>query len=324
METRLFIIGAVMLAWAITAKILKKKNLLENKFIFTALHVIFIATVTFLAFWLFDFVSNGGDVAMIEFSLTKTLIRAAIIIAFCIWGAVASFKGDGKKRIKIFAKDYEWADTIYFSALLAAFVMFFFVQAFKIPSASMRNTLIEGDHLFVNKAVYGFRIPLTSVRFGQFRDIKKGDVIIFAFPSTTKDQINCGGPQFGRDYVKRIIALPGDKVEIKGEQVFVNDIKQEHQSYEVFDATERYSFKNFEQQKEYQKKWEDMVLENYYGMLLRDQFGPVIVPEGHYFVMGDNRDYSCDSRFWGPVPRENIKGKVWFIHFPFSRARFIK
>lgn len=324
MEARLFIIGAVMLVWAICAKYLKKKKKLRNKIVFTTLHSVFIATVGALALWLYSFVSSGGDVVTPTPVTTATYFQIVLVIGLTVWAGVRAYFAKGAHIYEIFDKDYEWADTIYFSALLAAFVMFFFIQAFKIPSASMRNTLIEGDHLFVNKFTYGFRLPLTQYRFWQIKEIKRGDVIVFAFPAKTKEQVNCGGPQYGRDYVKRVVALPGETVEIKDAQLYVNGEKVQDHDYEVYSAMQRYTFTPTDTPEEYQKKWEDMVLEDYYGFLLRDQFGPVTVPENTYFALGDNRDHSCDSRFWGPVPRESIKGRAWFIHWPLNRVKIIK
>jgi len=324
METRLFIIGVIMLAWAGAAKLLKRKNLLKNKIIFTVLHTVFAAVTAALALWLYDFVSTGGDMSAFEPSSRKTIFKAIVIIGLSLWALIAAWRADGKKVLKIFDKDYEWADTIYFSALLAAFVMFFFVQAFKIPSASMENTLLVGDHLFVNKFTYGFRIPLTQVRFLQFNQVARGDIIVFQFPAKDKNQINCGGPQFGRDYVKRVIALPGETVEVKEGKLYVNGNAVPDHGYEIYGAEQRYNLSEKENAAEYQKQWEARDLEKYYGIVLRDQFGPVTVPPGEYFAMGDNRDQSCDSRFWGPVPRANIKGKVWFVHWPLNRIGFPK
>ncbi|WP_424245525.1 signal peptidase I [Elusimicrobium posterum] len=324
MEIRLFIIGVIMLIWAIAAKYLKKKNKLKNKIVFTLVHSIFIATVGALGLWLYSFVSAGGDVAVQTPVTLFTFVKIGLVIAVTIWAGFVAFNSDDKKKDKIFDTDYDWADTIYFSALLAAFVMFFFIQAFKIPSASMRETLIEGDHLFVNKFTYGFRVPFTQKRFFEFNKIERGDVIVFAFPAKTKDQINCGGPQYGRDYVKRVIAMPGETVEIKNANLYVNGEKVEDHGYEVYNASQRFNANISLDSEKYQKLWEDMELEHSYGILLRDQFGPVTVPEGTYFAMGDNRDFSCDSRFWGPVPRSAIKGKAWFIHWPINRMKFIK
>lgn len=323
MEQRLFVIGLIMLVWALAAKRLNKKNLLKNKKIFIALHTAFYAITAFVLLWLYVFVKNGGEsAAAVSFpSAVKTIL---IVLAAACWAAFSAFKADTKKREKLFLQDYDWADTIYFASLLASVVMFLFIQAFKIPSASMRNTLLEGDHLFVNKAVYGMRLPFSYKYFFPFKEIEKGDVVIFAFPSETREQVNCGEPQYGRDFVKRVIASGGDKVEIKDGLVYVNGALQPMQEYEIYTAAKRMTYTPFDSKEEYQKKWEERELEHFYGPLLRDQLEEVTVPPGSYFVMGDNRDHSCDSRFWGAVPRKNIKGRAWFIHWPPKRMGGIK
>jgi len=324
METRLFVIGIIMLAWALAAKYLRRKNLLKNKIIFTVLHTVFAAVTAALAIWLFDFVSSGGDVQALEPTTGKIIFRWAVIIGLSVWAAFAARRAGEEKVSKIFDKDYEWADTIYFSALLASFVMFFFFQAFKIPSASMENTLLVGDHLFVNKFTYGFRIPLTQIRFLEFNKVSRGDIIVFKFPAKDRNQINCGGPQYGRDYVKRVVAMPGETVQVKDGKLYVNGQQIPDHGYEVYSAESRYTFSSEDDPADYQREWENRDLEDFYGILLRDNFGPVTVPPGTFFAMGDNRDQSCDSRFWGPVPRENIKGKVWFVHWPLGRIGFPK
>ena len=189
----------------------------------------------------------------------------------------------------------------------------------------MRYTLVEGDHLFVNKAVYGFRIPFTNIRFGQFKQITPGDIVIFQFPAKDRTQLNCGGQtQYGRDFVKRVIAGPGDVVEVKNGRPWVNGKQLPEQPYEVYENIPRASGIINDDPELYQQIWQEHLLDNYIGMELRDEFGPVAVPANNYFVMGDNRDNSCDSRFWGPVPRENIKGKAWFIHWPVKKIGLIK
>jgi signal peptidase I len=220
----------------------------------------------------------------------------------------------------------DWSNTVYFAGFVASIIMFFFIQAFKIPSASMRYTLVEGDHLFVNKAAYGFRIPLTNIRFGQFKDIQIGDIIILRFPAKSRAQINCGAEtQYGRDFVKRVVALPGDTVQVIDGHLWVNGVKVPQQPYEVYEDIPRIQAPWADNmQATYQEIWENHLLDNFLGVELRDSFGPVKVPDNNYFVMGDNRDNSCDSRFWGPVPRENIKGKAWFVHWPLKKIHLIK
>ena len=221
-------------------------------------------------------------------------------------------------------EDLDWANTVYFAGFVASLVMLFLVQAFKIPSASMENTLLIGDHLFVNKAVYGFRVPFTKKHFLSFKQVEREDIVIFTFPATHKEQINCGGLQYGKDFVKRVIGMPGDKVEVRQGRVWLNDEELPQQPYERYEELERVPKEGEYDMVEYQALWKTHRLDNELGAELRDNFGPVVVPENSYFVMGDNRDNSCDSRFWGPVPRENIKGKAWFIHWPVSRWRIIK
>ena len=188
----------------------------------------------------------------------------------------------------------------------------------------MRDTFLEGDHLFVNKAVYGFHIPASKKYFWAFKPIQREDIVIFKFPAKDVSQQNCGGSQYGRDFVKRVIGLPGDTVEVKNSKPYVNGEPLPDRPYEKFEDVERIRFKDDLSHDMYQKLWEEHHLDSVYNLGLRDQFGPVVVPPNSYFVMGDNRDNSCDSRFWGPVPRENIKGKAWFIHWPIKRMRIVE
>lgn len=337
MEQRLFIIACVMYVFSWISRFLFRKNKLESSLSFGCWHALFLFFFLGCIYIIFNFVMNNGAIA-IEEGLTRKEIG--------IWGSilVASIVGffyarnKQNRRAAIIKWDLEWANTIYFAGFVASIVMFFFVQAFKIPSASMYNTLQIGDHLFVNKAAYGFRIPLTHFRFGQFKQVQKGDIIVFSFPAATKDQINCGGFQYGRDYVKRVVALPGDKVEVKDGRLYINDKAEPLRGYEVFRVENRLApvvtvSDNPEADNTdlprispviYQTLWEGRKLEHELGLSLRDQFGPVIVPENSYFAMGDNRDDSCDSRFWGPVPFGNIKGTAWFIHWPLTRIRLIR
>jgi signal peptidase I len=151
----------------------------------------------------------------------------------------------------------------------------FVVQAFMIPSGSMLPTLQIGDHLLVNKFLYWFTNP------------KRGEIIVFKFP---QDE--------GRDFIKRVIALPGDKVEIRGKQVYVND-EPVQEAYAVH--------------------LDPSMQDNPHSP--RDNYGPVRVPPGQLFMMGDNRDYSMDSRFWGFLNIKKIKGKAFIIYWSWDRER---
>ena len=323
MEQRLFIIACVMYVFTLLTRYLNKKQALETQWRFAIWHCAFLLCILGCGWYVLSFIWANG-IGLESVSVGKRALAYLIILAAGFYGLKAGYQASQDKRKSIQKADLDWANTVYFAGFVASFVMFFFIQAFKIPSASMRDTLLEGDHLFVNKAVYGFRIPLTDIRFGQFKPIEKGDIIIFSFPAEHKHQINCGGYQYGKDYVKRVIALPGDKVEIRQGRAWVNDKEVPTQPYEKYQDVERIVPEDEYDMETYQILWEKHQLDNELGLELRDSMGPVIVPPNSYFVMGDNRDDSCDSRFWGPVPQENIKGKAWFIHWPISRWRIIK
>lgn len=327
MEARLFVAACIMYAFSWVSKRLFRKNCLEKPSSFAAWHALFLFLILGCAYFIFSFILNSSNPEYLldkgNISL-KTILIWISIAAVSVYGFFSAKKKGAEGRQPIIKADLDWANTVYFAGFVASIVMFFFIQAFKIPSASMRNTLLEGDHLFVNKAAYGFRIPLTSVRFGEFNKIKKGDVIVFKFPADSPEQINCGGYQYGRDYVKRVVGMPGDKVEVKGGKLYINEELVPEQGFEIYEPVLRLKSDEKLAPAIYQSLWKEHKLENIYGMSLRDDFGPVIVPDDHYFAMGDNRDNSCDSRFWGPVPRENIKGTAWFIHWPLNRISLIK
>ncbi|MDR3243404.1 MAG: signal peptidase I [Elusimicrobiota bacterium] len=220
---------------------------------------------------------------------------------------------------KIFDFIYSWIDTAWTALFIASLIMFFIIQAFKIPSGSMRNTFLEGDHLFVNKFIYGFHVPFSLTRFWAIKEVQKDDLIVFKAPNTalTSTEIKEGG----KDFIKRCIAVAGDKVEIKNKLLFIND-EPIDEPYVIHGDINLYPKSElFETQKEYQKAWEMGVFAGIPGALIRDNFGPVIVPEGHYMMMGDNRDYSFDCRFFGPLPDANIKGKALFRYWPITRLK---
>jgi len=217
----------------------------------------------------------------------------------------------------------EWSETVFSAVLLASVVMYLFVQAFKIPSGSMESTFLIGDHLFVNKFIYGFRIPYTHKKVLQFRKVQRGDIVVFQFPSNDPREFQCGGSQYGKDFIKRAIGMPGDTVEVRDGQLLVNGQKPASEPYAQFLDQMRYP-KAAEKvpPADYQVYWENRMLGKMFSEYIRDNFGPVTVPAGNYMMMGDNRDRSCDSRYWGPVPEALIKGKAWFTYWPISRAGF--
>ncbi len=323
MEARLFLAACIMYAFTLCTRWLQKKNKLTLSSVFNKWHAIFLFLILTCALYVFLFVMNGGTGD--PYPVKKFVLGEIVVLGIAAYGFILAKKADKEKQEKLIKSNLDWSNTVYFAGFVASIVMFFFIQAFKIPSASMRYTLVEGDHLFVNKAVYGFRIPFTNIRFGKFKDIERGDIVIFEFPAKDRTQVNCGDQtQYGRDFVKRVVGLPGETVEVKNGRPWINGKELPPQAYEVYEDLPRISKVENDDPEVYQEVWQKHLLDNYLGFELRDSFGPVVVPEDSYFVMGDNRDNSCDSRFWGPVPRENIKGKAWFIYWPLQKISLIK
>ena len=201
----------------------------------------------------------------------------------------------------------EWTEAIIVALVIALILRTFVVQAFKIPSSSMEDTLLIGDHLLVNKFIYGTKLPFMDDRILQIREPERGDIIVFEFPPDTQNQNLTFWQK--RDFIKRVIGLPGDKVEIRNKNVFINgkelslpmevhkDPSLKDRCFEIGDWRTRMRLPSpFE----------------------RDCMLPVKVPQGHYFVLGDNRDKSHDSRFWGFVPKENIKGLAFIKYWSWN------
>lgn len=174
----------------------------------------------------------------------------------------------------------EYVEAFGTAILLALFIRTFIIQAFKIPSGSMLPTLQIGDHLLVNKLAYGLRIPFIGKRVMQVFQPQHDDVIVFIFPEDKS-----------KDFIKRVKAVAGETVEVRDKIVYVNGerIDDPHASFAA-DA-------------------------RLLPGSLRDNFGPFTVPEGQVFVMGDNRDHSHDSRFWGTVPVDDILGKAFILYW---------
>ena len=184
-----------------------------------------------------------------------------------------------KKTNKSLVREY--VEAILIAILLALFIRTFIVQAFKIPSGSMLPTLKIGDHLLVNKFIYGIRLPFTGSLLVPFKKPGHGDVIVFRFP---KDRTT--------DYIKRVIGIPGDLIEIKDKELYRNGARVADQ-YAHFTSPEIIDGK----------------------VSPRDNFGPVTVPQDAVFVMGDNRDNSYDGRFWGFVEQQDILGKAFILYW---------
>ncbi|HTF99459.1 MAG TPA: signal peptidase I [Nitrospirota bacterium] len=210
-------------------------------------------------------------------------------------------------RKKSFYK--EWIEPFLIAAVVALFIRQFVVEAFKIPSGSMIPTLKIGDHLLVNKFVYGPRIPFTDTRFFSWQEPKRGDVIVFKFPVDEN-----------KDFIKRVVGLPGDKIEIKNGVLMVNDqpVKLLEESAPGRAAQTSESEAGF-QPKFYKEQLGPVTHDIQY---LHDQsgasFGPVVVPKESVFVMGDNRDNSQDSRVWGFVKFNKILGRALIIYWSWN------
>lgn len=188
-----------------------------------------------------------------------------------------------KKRHRAWKKVWEYAEAVITALILALIIRAYVVQAFKIPSGSMKDTLLIGDHILVTKFIYGTNIPFTDKKILAFREPERGDIIVFKYPEDPK-----------RDFIKRVIAKEGDIIEGRNKVVYVNG--------KALDET-------------YIKHTDD----NFSGQ--RDNFGPYKVPEDKYFVMGDNRDQSYDSRFWGYVDSSNILGKALIIYWSWDGVK---
>lgn len=182
----------------------------------------------------------------------------------------------------------ENVEAILVAIVLALFIRTFIVQAFKIPSGSMLQTLQIGDHILVNKFIYGVKLPFAGSTLIPVKDPRRGDIVVFKYP---KDP--------SKDYIKRVIGIGGDIIEVRDKELFVNG-KPRH--YEQAIHLDRRTYPATDAP--------------------RDFFGPVTVPEDSLFVMGDNRDHSADSRFWGFVNLKAVKGKAFIIYWSWDKTKF--
>jgi len=179
----------------------------------------------------------------------------------------------------------EWVEAIAIAVVLALVIRTFAVQAFKIPSGSMESTLLIGDHILVNKFIYGIKIPFTSIRVLPIKKPQRGEVIVFIYPVDKK-----------KDFIKRVVGIEGDTVEIQDKKVFINGSPAESP---------------------FAVNTDNDIMPG--DVQPRDNYGPVVVPEDSLFVMGDNRDHSYDSRYWGFVNLEKIKGKAFMIYWSWNK-----
>jgi signal peptidase I len=184
----------------------------------------------------------------------------------------------------------EYFESIVIAVILALFVRTWVVQAFKIPTGSMENNLLIGDHLLVNKFVFGPSSNRIERAVFPMRDIRRGDIVVFKFPDEPE-----------RDFIKRVIGLPGEMLELRNKKVYIDGQPLDEPYVHFLEpAREGQEVTSFD---------------------LRERYGPVRVPEGHYFVMGDNRDNSQDSRYWGFLPRHYVKGKALMIYWSYESGR---
>jgi signal peptidase I len=226
----------------------------------------------------------------------------------------------------------EYFESFVVTLIMAIFGMLFVLQAVTVPTGSMQNTILIGDYLLVNKFIFapgGKPLP-----FMPQREIQRGDIIVFKFPgfpkelNKSKDDIKSAGVPYQTNFVKRVIGLPGDKIEVRGNDVFINDqLLPEHKI--IGDSNDDESALKT---KEIGPRQPDQTYDVYYAEdaikgLIRErdyayaaQGKPYTVPEGSYFVMGDSRNRSLDSRYWGPVSRDLIIGRAMFVYWSCDRS----
>jgi signal peptidase I len=185
----------------------------------------------------------------------------------------------------------EYFESIVIAVILALFIRTFVVQAFKIPTGSMENNLLVGDHLLVNKFIFGPTESAFERTALPEAAIRRGDVVVFKFPKEPE-----------RDFIKRVIGLPGETLEMREKKIYINGkpLDEPYVHYLLPPRSHDQEFASFDK---------------------REQYGPVTIPEGQYFVMGDNRDNSEDSRYWGYLKRDYIKGKALMVYWSYESDR---
>ena len=187
----------------------------------------------------------------------------------------------------------EYFESIVIAVILALFIRTFVVQAFKIPTGSMENNLLIGDHLLVNKFAMGPAASRLERALLPARTVARGDILVFKYPEDPD-----------RDYIKRVIGLPGETVEVREKKVYINGVPLD-EPYVHF----------------LQPPGAGADLHEVTSIDVRERYGPVTVPENQYFAMGDNRDNSADSRYWGFLPRDYVKGKALLIYWSYQSDR---
>ena len=229
-------------------------------------------------------------------------LLVATVITGVIWGGyLLMLKSTGA----VFDEDnepwlVEYARSFFPIVLIVLLLRSFLAEPFRIPSGSMMPTLLVGDFILVNKFTYGIRLPVINKKILALNEPKRGDIVVFRYP---KDP--------SVDYIKRVIGLPGDRVVYDNKKLYINDKPVEQVSlgrYEGFGQGQ--DMTGAEHLQENLNGIEHSILVRNDALSAE---GVYVIPEGNYFVMGDNRDNSNDGRYWGTVPEENLVGKAFFI-----------
>lgn len=241
----------------------------------------------------------------------------------------------------------EYIESILFAVFIALLIRTFLFEAFKIPTGSMIPTLQVDDHIFVNKFIYGIKIPFTNIRFFDYKKPQHGEIIVFKYPGKDEDA--------GKDFIKRVIGIPGDRVRLKNNILYINglEVKSEiiknhlpcndSSLFNCFCVLQKETHGKYtyitqhrapppynnplecRNNEEWPLKYKEFGAPHYFGDKSNNpQWPEVLIPEGHYFVMGDNRDNSSDGRYWGLVPEENLKGKAFIIWWARDFSRLFK
>lgn len=213
-------------------------------------------------------------------------------------------RGEGEESV--LAILWDWTRSLAVAFLLFLVIRAFVVEAFKIPTSSMENTLLVGDFLLVNKAVYGAEIPGTPLTLPSFAEPRRGDVIVFNPPH---DPV--------KNYVKRLVGLPGDTLEMRAKRLYLNGVALDEPYVRHIDREADAVHPGMAWQEAFLVQ--DPRRRAYRPS--RDSWGPLVVPENRFFVLGDNRDNSEDSRYWGFVDREAVRGRPWFVYYSFDPSR---
>ncbi len=222
----------------------------------------------------------------------------------------------GKKKVKKKGILREYAEAIAVALVAALILRALVIQAFRIPTGSMKDTLLIGDFLLVNKFIYGVRTPsrlplidveIPHTRLPAFKKPKRGEIIVFKYPLDEK-----------LDYIKRCVAVGGDTIAMRGGDLFINGRPEGAKEFieRKYDPEDGYYVLEYQMKTPENKTY---MIRHYDKHTQRGNFGPVVVPEGHLFMMGDNRDNSQDSRFWGTLPFDNVVGQAMIIYFSWDK-----